>query len=70
MNGFDEIAEKAGDAQWDKWKDKILGAHSEVAFFVACRLGRDDGEVIDWFEGSFNFCLRVMFNNAGADAVI
>ncbi|KIE01414.1 phosphotransferase enzyme family protein, partial [Metarhizium majus ARSEF 297] len=70
MSGFDEIAEKAGDAQWDKWKDKILGARSEIALFVACRLGRDAGEVIDWFGGSFNFCLQVMFNDAGADAVI
>ncbi|KID96856.1 phosphotransferase enzyme family protein, partial [Metarhizium majus ARSEF 297] len=70
MSVFDEIAEKAGDAQWDKWKDKILGARSEIASFVACRLGRDAEEVIDWFEGSFNFCLRVVFNDAGADAVI
>jgi hypothetical protein len=35
MSVFDEIAEKAGDAQSDDWKDKVLGARAEIASFVA-----------------------------------
>ncbi|OAQ59946.1 phosphotransferase enzyme family protein [Pochonia chlamydosporia 170] len=70
MSVFDEIAEKAGDAHWDKWKDEVFGARAETASFVARRLGRGGEEVIDWFEGSFNFCLRVMFDDERADAVI
>ncbi|EFY92604.1 phosphotransferase enzyme family protein [Metarhizium acridum CQMa 102] len=70
MSVFDEIAEKSGDTLWDKWKDEVLGVRAEVASFVACRLDRGAGEVVDWFEGSFNFCLRVEFKDGGADAII
>jgi hypothetical protein len=67
---FDEIAEQTGDDQWDEWKRQVLDASDEIASFVArCRSG-GDAEVIDWFEGSFNFCLRVTFNKGDSDAII
>ncbi len=66
MTVFDEIAEKTGGDQWEEWEKQILGAKDEIAAFVARRrLGGDAKEVIDWFEGSFNFCLQVTFNDGG-----
>jgi hypothetical protein len=71
MTVFDEIAEKTGDDQWAEWKKLVLDARAEIALFVArFRLGGEAPEVIDWFEGSFNFCLRVTFYDGGPDAVI
>jgi hypothetical protein len=70
MAVFDEIAEKTGDDQWDEWKRQVLDASDEIASFVARRRSGGDAEVIDWFEGSFNFCLRVTFNNGDSDAII
>ena len=71
MTVFDEIAEKTGDDQWEEWKKQVLGARDEIAAFVARRRpGGEAKEVIDWFEGSFNFCLQVTFNDGGPDAII
>jgi hypothetical protein len=70
MTVFDEIAEKAGDDQWEKWKKQVLEAKNEIASFVADRRGAKAKEVVDWFEGSFNFCLQVTFNDGGLDAII
>jgi hypothetical protein len=71
MTAFDEIAEKAGDDQWEEWKKQVLDARDEIALFVAYhREGGEAKEVIDWFEGSFNFCLQVTFNDRGPDAII
>ena len=53
------------------WKKQVLNARDEIAAFVARRRPGGEAEnVIDWFEGSFNFCLRVTFNDGGPDAVI
>jgi hypothetical protein len=71
MTVFDEIAEKTGDNQWEEWKKLVLDAKDEIASFVGhYRLGGKGAEVIDWFEGSFNFCLRVTFYDGGPDAII
>ncbi|KAL9082060.1 MAG: hypothetical protein Q9165_008931 [Trypethelium subeluteriae] len=35
MTIFDEIAEKIGDDQWEKWKIQVLDAKDEIAAFVA-----------------------------------
>lgn len=69
MSVFDEIAEKIGDDQWDEWKKRVLSGKGEIATFVARhRPGSKAEEAIDWFEGSFNFCLQVAFNDEGPDA--
>lgn len=71
MTVFDEVAGKTGDDQWEEWKKQVLGARDEIAAFVACyRTGGEYEEVIDWFGGSFNFCLQVTFNDKGLDAII
>lgn len=71
MTVFDEIAEKTGDDQWEAWKTRVLSATDEIAAFVARRRpGGEAKEVIDWFEGSFNFCLQVTFTDGGPDAII
>lgn len=71
MTVFDEIAEKVGDDQWEVWKRQVLDAADEIAAFVASRRpGGEAKEVIDWFEGSFNFCLQVTFIDGGPDAII
>ncbi|KAH7414019.1 phosphotransferase enzyme family protein [Phaeosphaeria sp. MPI-PUGE-AT-0046c] len=71
MSVYDEIAAKLGDVEWDKWKKEVLNTKDEIAHFVAhYRPGSQDPEVIDWIGGSFNFCLRVMFSDGGADAMI
>ena len=77
---FDEIAEKTGDDQWDDWKRRVLDASDEMAALVArCRTTDYDevpngrAEVIDWFEGSFNFfnfCLQVTCHGAEPDTII
>lgn len=71
MSVYDELAEKICDDEWDKWKKEVLDTKDETAHFVArYRPGSQDPEVIDWMGGSFNLCLRVMFSNGGADAMI
>jgi hypothetical protein len=71
MSVYDEIAEKIGDDEWDKWKKEVLNTKDEIAHFVAhYRPGSQDPEVIDWMGGSFNLCLQVMFSDGGADAMI
>lgn len=71
MSVYDEIAEKMGDDEWGKWKSQVLNAKDEIAHFVARYRPRNQTpEVIDWMEGSFNLCLRVMFNDGGPDAMI
>lgn len=71
MTIFDEIAEKTGDDQWEEWKNQVLGARDEIAAFVASRRQGDEArEFINWFEGSFNFCLQVTFDDGGPDAII
>jgi hypothetical protein len=70
MGYFDEIAEKIGDKQWDEWKKQVLEAGGEIASFVARHRSGGHSEIVDWFEGSFNFCLRVTIQNSEPDAVI
>ncbi|KAF2428670.1 phosphotransferase enzyme family protein [Tothia fuscella] len=71
MSVYDEIAEKGGDDEWCKWKENVLNSKDEIAHFVArYRPGSQDPEVIDWMEGSFNLCLRVMFSDGDPDAII
>jgi hypothetical protein len=61
MTLFDELAEKLGDDQWNTWKSQVLSAREEIASFVATRQPGRDAEVLDWFQGSFNFCLQIMY---------
>ncbi|KAF4448113.1 phosphotransferase enzyme family protein [Fusarium austroafricanum] len=70
MGYFDEIAEKIGDDQWDEWKKRVLEASGEIASFVAHRGSGGDSKFVNWFEGSFNFCLRVTFQNSEPDSII
>lgn len=70
MTLFDELAEKLGDDQWDEWKAKVLEAREEIAAFVASRHPGSGAEVLDWFQGSFNFCLQIMYNDGTPDVMI
>ncbi|KAJ4349327.1 uncharacterized protein N0V89_007941 [Didymosphaeria variabile] len=70
MTLFDELAEKLGDDQWDEWKTKVLDAKEEIAAFVASRRPGRGAEVLDWFQGSFNFCLQIMYNDGTPDVII
>jgi hypothetical protein len=70
MTLFDEVAEKLGDDQWDEWKAKVLNAKEEIAAFVASRQPGRGAEVLDWFQGSFNFCLQIMYNDGTPDVMI
>lgn len=70
MTLFDELAEKLGEDQWDEWKVKVLDAREEIAAFVATRRPGRGAEVLDWFQGSFNFCLQIMYNDGTPDVVI
>lgn len=70
MVAFDEIAEKTGDDLWDIWKKQVLDASDETASFVTRYRSGAGAEVIDWFEGPFNFCLQVTFNDTGSDTII
>lgn len=70
MTVFDEIAEKTGEDQWNEWKERVLDATDEIAAFVASSRPGREAKVVDWFEGSFNFCLKVTFNDSGPDAII
>jgi hypothetical protein len=70
MTLFDELAEKIGDDQWDEWKERVLNAKEEIAAFVASRRPGRGAEVLDWFQGSFNFCLQIMYNDGTPDAII
>ncbi|KAJ4312203.1 hypothetical protein N0V94_007572 [Neodidymelliopsis sp. IMI 364377] len=70
MTLFDELAENLGDDQWDEWKTKVLDAKEEIAAFVASRRPGRGAEVLDWFRGSFNFCLQIMYNDGTPDVVI
>src|SRR4051812_3198655 len=71
MTVFDEIAEKTDDDQREAWKKRVLGTTDEIAAFVALRRpGGEAKEVIDWFEGSFNFCLQITFTDGGPDSII
>ncbi|KAF2768909.1 phosphotransferase enzyme family protein-like protein [Teratosphaeria nubilosa] len=70
MSFFDEIAEKEGDDQWNEWKQRDLDANEEIAAFVASRQPGRGAEVLDWFQGSFNFCLQVTYNDGTPDAII
>jgi hypothetical protein len=70
MTLFDELAEKLGDDQWDEWKKKVFDAREEIAAFVASRRPGRGAEVLDWFQGSFNFCLQVMYNDGTPDVMI
>ena len=52
MSVYDEIAEKIGDDEWDKWKKEVLNTKDEIAHFVThYRPGSQDPEVIDWIGG-------------------
>jgi hypothetical protein len=70
MTLFDELAEKLGDDQWDEWKAKLLDAKEEIAAFVTSRRPGRGAEVLDWFQGSFNFCLQIMYNDGTPDVAI
>ena len=70
MTLFDELAEKLGDDQWDEWKAKVLDAREEIAAFVATRRPGRGAEVLDWFQGSFNLCLQIMYNDGTPDVMI
>lgn len=70
MTLFDELAEKHGDDQWDEWKTKVLDAKEEIAAFVASRTPGRGAEVLDWFQGSFNFCLQIMYSDGTPDVII
>ncbi|KAF1847815.1 phosphotransferase enzyme family protein-like protein [Cucurbitaria berberidis CBS 394.84] len=70
MTLFDELAEKIGDDQWEAWKARVLDAKEEIAAFVASRRPGHGAEVLDWFQGSFNFCLQIMYNDGTPDALI
>ncbi|KAF2501012.1 phosphotransferase enzyme family protein-like protein [Lophium mytilinum] len=70
MTLFDELAEKIGDDQWEGWKERVLDAKEEIAAFVASRCPGRGAEVLDWFQGSFNFCLQIMYNDGTPDTVI
>jgi aminoglycoside phosphotransferase (APT) family kinase protein len=70
MTLFDELAEKIGDDQWDDWKERVLDAKEEIAAFVASRQPGRGAEVLDWFQGSFNFCLQIMYSDETPDAII
>ncbi|KAH7396192.1 phosphotransferase enzyme family protein-like protein [Pyrenochaeta sp. MPI-SDFR-AT-0127] len=70
MTLFDELAEKIGDDQWDEWKERVLDTKEEIAAFVASRRPGRGAEVLNWFQGSFNFCLQIMYNDGTPDAII
>lgn len=70
MTLFDEIAEKNGDTQWEDWQSRVLSAKQEIADFVARRLPGPGPEVLDWLQGSFNFCLRIMYSDDTPDVII
>ncbi|KAF2006817.1 phosphotransferase enzyme family protein-like protein [Amniculicola lignicola CBS 123094] len=70
MTLFDELAEKTGDDQWEEWKTRVLGAKKEIAEFVSSRRPGRGAEVLDWFQGSFNFCLQIMYNDGTPDVII
>lgn len=71
MSVYDEIAEKTGDDEWDKWAKEVRNTDDEIAHFVAhYRPGSQDPKVIACDGGSFNLCLRVTFSDGGADAMI
>jgi aminoglycoside phosphotransferase (APT) family kinase protein len=70
MTLFDELAEKLGDYQWNTWKSQVLSAREEIASFVATRQPGRDAEVLDWFQGSFNFCLQIMYSDGTPEAII
>lgn len=70
MTLFDELAEKLGNGQWDEWKVKVLDAKEEIAAFIASRWPGRGAEVHDWFQGSFNFCLQIMYDDGTPDVMI
>ncbi|KAF1963642.1 phosphotransferase enzyme family protein-like protein [Byssothecium circinans] len=70
MNFFDSLAEKIGDNQYEEWKTRVLDAKEEIAAFVASRRPGRGAEVLDWIQGSFNFCLRITYSDETPDAII
>jgi hypothetical protein len=38
MAGFDELAEKMGNNQWEKWKKHVLDAKKEIQLLFVSRL--------------------------------
>jgi hypothetical protein len=70
MTLFDEVAVSMGDDQWDEWKGRILNAKEDVAAFVASHQPGRGAEVVNWFQGSFNFCLQIKYNDGTPDAII
>jgi hypothetical protein len=70
MTLFDELAEKNGDEQWKEWKCRVLDAKEEMAAFVANHHPGHGAEVLDWFQGSFNFCLQIMYDDGTPDVII
>ncbi|OAF54636.1 hypothetical protein VC83_08802 [Pseudogymnoascus destructans] len=54
----------------NEWKERVLDATDETAAFVACSRPGRETKVVDWLEGSFNFCLKITFNDSGPDAIV
>ena len=48
----------------------MLDAKEEIAAFVASRRPGRGAEVLDWFQGSFNFCLQVMYDDETPDVIV
>jgi len=69
-NAFDRLAERLADDQADEWQAKVLSSQGEFAAFVATHHPGQGAEVIDWQWGSFNFCLRVMYDDGTSDVMI
>lgn len=70
MTYFNELAERIGDGLWNKWKANVLDAKEEIAAFVESRRPGGGAEVLDWFQGSFNLCLQIMYDDETSDVVI
>lgn len=70
MTCFDELAEKAGDDQWDEWKEIVLDAKEEIADFVASQRPGRGAEVVGHLQGSFNLCLQITYSDGTPSTVV
>ncbi|KAI9710765.1 MAG: hypothetical protein M1820_002598 [Bogoriella megaspora] len=69
MTIFDEIAEKTSDDQWEEWRMLVFSAKDEITAFVSTYRRAAKAKYVNWYQGSFNFCLRISFDT-GPDAII